>query len=190
MDERPKLAGRAAPEDPQTPRGRVVQCADADEAVRQIRRRGLAVVTFAGYSGSGYARPAEAERRMREQLARFSPSEVVICAGATPDGIGRIYPLAARAGFDTIGIVSSLAQQQHVPFSEAVAVVYVVQDDAWGGAQGDRLSPTSEAMVAACDEMIAIGGGAIAQAELAEAQRRGKRVTRIATDAKPVAGGS
>lgn len=166
---------------------RVIQCTEPGQAVRMIRELGRKVVTFTGYSGNGYAQPAEAERQIREQLARFSPAEALICAGATPDGIGSVYPSALRAGFNTIGIVSSQVQQQDVPFSEDVEVVYVVEDDAWGGAQGDHLSPTSEAMVAACDEMIGIGGGAIAQAELAEAKRRGKLVTFIPADAKSTA---
>ena len=45
-----------------------------------------------------------------------------------------------------------------------------------GWAAGTRLSPTSEVMVEASDEMIAIGGGAIARDELNEARRRGKPI--------------
>ena len=60
--------------------------------------------------------------------------------------------------------------------SDDVEVVYVIQDNTWGGRQGTRLSPTSEAMVEACDEMIGVGGGAIARDELEEARRRGKPV--------------
>jgi hypothetical protein len=87
-----------------------------------------------------------------------------------------VYPIAQRKGFRTIGIVSSRAEKEGAAMSDDVEVVYVVQDHTWGGRQGTRLSPTSEVMVEASDEMIAIGGGAIARDELDEARRRGKPV--------------
>ena len=77
-----------------------------------------------------------------------------------------VYPIARRKGFLTIGIVSSRAETEGVAMSDDVEVVYVVKDDSWGGRQRTQLSPTSEAMVEACDEMIGIGGGAIARDEM------------------------
>ena len=93
-----------------------------------------------------------------------------------------VYSVARRKGFRTIGIVSSLAETEGTAMSDDVEVVYVVKDDTWGGRQGTRLSPTSEAVVEACDEMIGIGGGAIARDELEEARRRGKPVTFFPAD--------
>ena len=156
---------------------RVVQADDAASAVEAIRGTGQRVVTFCGFSGTGYEDPAAVERVLREQLARFAPQSTTICAGATAEGIGMVYPIARRKGFRTIGIVSSRAETEGAAMSDDVEVVYVVKDDTWGGRQGTRLSPTSEAMVEACDEMIGIGGGAIARDELEEARRRGKPVT-------------
>lgn len=161
---------------------RVVQAADSSFAVEAIRRSGLKVVTFCGFSGTGYEDPVAVERVVREQLARFAPQTTIICAGATTEGIGMVYPIARRKGFCTIGIVSSLAEVEGVAMSDEVEVVYVIKDDTWGGRQGTRLSPTSEAMVEACDEMIGVGGGAVARDELEEARRRGKPVTFIPAD--------
>lgn len=161
---------------------RVVEAADASSAVEAIRESGKKVITFCGFSGTGYEDPAKVERALREQLTRFEPQTTTICAGATADGIGIVYPLATRKGFRTIGIVSSRAEAEGAVLSKDVEVVYVVKDDAWGGRQGALLSPTSQAMVAACDEMIGIGGGAIARDELEEARGQGKRVTFIPAD--------
>jgi methylmalonyl-CoA mutase cobalamin-binding subunit len=122
------------------------------------------------------------ERVLREQLARFAPQSTTICAGATAEGIGMVYPIARRKGFRTIGIVSSRAEAESAAMSDDVEVVYVVKDSTWGGRQGTQLSPTSEAMVKACDEMIGIGGGVIARDELEEARRRGKPVTFFPAD--------
>jgi len=155
---------------------RVVQAEDTASALEAIRGSGQRVVAFLGFSGTGYEDPAAVERVLREQLARFAPRSTTICAGATAEGIGMVYPIAQRKGFRTIGIVSSRAEKEGVAMSDDVEVVYVVQDDTWGGRQGTRLSPTSEVMVEASDEMIAIGGGAIARDELDEARRRGKPV--------------
>lgn len=161
---------------------RVVHVQDAVSAVESIRASGQRVVTFCGFSGTGYEDPAAVERVIGEQLARLKPQQTTICAGATADGIGVVYPIARRKGFRTIGIVSSLAQAECAAMSNDVEMVYVVEDDTWGGRQGERLSPTSEAMVGACDEVIGIGGGAIARDEMEEARARGKPVTFVPAD--------
>lgn len=161
---------------------RVVAAASASSAVDAIHASGQRVVAFCGFSAAGYEDSQEVEHLLCAQLARFSPQSTVICSGATADGIGMIYPLARRAGFRTIGIVSSLAQAEGIAMSNDVDVVYFVQDDTWGGRQGALLSPTSEAMVTACDEMIGVGGGAIARDELDEMRKRGKPVHFIPAD--------
>jgi hypothetical protein len=161
---------------------RVVQATSAACAVDAIRGSGRRVVTFCGFSAAGYEDAEEVERLLCEQLARFSPQFTIICSGATVDGIGMIYPLARRAGFRTVGIVSSRAEAECVALSNDVEVVYVVRDAVWGGRQDGRLSPTSEATVEACDEMIGVSGGAIARDELEEARQRGKPVCFIPAD--------
>ena len=154
-----------------------------DEAVALVRRSGRWVVMFAGFSGAGYDDPAAVERVIVQVLDEFKPASTIVAAGATPEGIGAVYVLAKQRGFATIGIVSAIAEKEGAAFSPAVDVVYAIADDTWGGRGADgRLSPTSSAIVAAADEMIAIGGGDIARDEMIAARALGKRVRYFAAD--------
>ena len=135
------------------------------------------MVTFTGFSGTGYEDEAEVREVILKELKNFDPSDTLICAGATPEGIGMVYPVALQKGFCTAGIVSSRARSEGASFSTECEVVFVVEDTTWGGKQDNgRLSATSQAMVGACDVMIGIGGGAIARDELEEARKKGKTV--------------
>ncbi|HEV8256285.1 MAG TPA: hypothetical protein VGR42_04840 [Casimicrobiaceae bacterium] len=163
--------------------GRIVRPADADAAIARIREAGRSVVTFVGFSGAGYEDAAAVERVIAKLLDDLSPTSVLICAGATPEGIGAVYPLAKKRGFSTIGIVSALAEKEGAAFSQHVDTVFVIADDTWGGLNTDgKLSQTSSAMVGATDELIAIGGGEIARDEIAAATAMGKKVRYIVAD--------
>jgi hypothetical protein len=155
-----------------------------EEWLKRIRSQGLVrVVTFAGFSGTGYEDEAEVRKLVRDELKDFDPSDTLVCAGATPGGIGMVYPLARQRGFRTAGIVSSRAREEGVSFSAECEFLLVVDDSSWGGKLADgRLSPTSAAMVNACDVMIGIGGGAIARDELEAARAKGKGVRFHPTD--------
>ncbi|MEJ2541600.1 MAG: hypothetical protein P8188_16820, partial [Gemmatimonadota bacterium] len=141
-------------------------------------RRDELVVTFTGYSGSGYEDQDAFLRRARSLLAEFDPESTIVNAGATEEGIGAVYELAREMGFETTGIVSSQALEADAAFSPFVDTIYVVADDRWGGRveETGRLSPTSEAMVVVSDVVLAIGGGAVARDELVAARDRGKEV--------------
>jgi hypothetical protein len=161
----------------------IVHPANADAAIIRISEAGRSVVTFVGFSGTGYEDAAAVERVIAKLLDDLSPTSVLICAGATPEGIGAVYPLARKRGFTTIGIVSALAEKEGATFSKDVDTVFVIADDTWGGLNTDgKLSQTSSAMVGAADEMIAIGGGEIARDEIAAAMAMGKRVRYIVAD--------
>ena len=72
-------------------------------------------------------------------------------------------------------------------FSLSVAaceLATTVKDAAWGGFMegGNRLSPTSMAMVESSDVLIGIGGGEVARDELITAKRFGKEVRFIPAD--------
>ena len=157
---------------------REMDCEDAQLAVGGIRLLGRArVMTFTGFSGTGYEDEAEARGIIIKELKNLDPSDTLVCAGATSEGIGMVYPLALQMGFRTAGIVSSRARSEGTNFSTDCEVVFVVDDITWGGKQGNgRLSATSQAIVGACDVMIGIGGGAIARDELEEARKKGKTV--------------
>ncbi len=142
------------------------------------------VVTFVGYSGAAYEHPAAMLEQAAEVLARLDPSNTIVNIGGTPDGIGAVYGLAKRGGFVTTGIVSTQAMRYQAPLSPCVDRVFYVQDDTWGGFidQGQRLSPTSSAMLDNSDMIIGIGGGQVARDELTAAMRSGKDTHYFAAD--------
>lgn len=138
---------------------------------------GERVVTFLGFSDAGYEDEAHVRDLLLAELESLDPRDTTVCAGATAQGIGMVYPLALRKGFRTAGIVSSRARAEGVQFCEDCECVFVVNDDTWGGKQiNGHLSSTSQAVVNASDVMIAIGGGEIARAELEEGRNNRKLV--------------
>lgn len=142
------------------------------------------VVTFLGYSGAEYEDPAAMLEQAGATLKKFDPRRTVVNIGATAVGIGAVYELAKSKGFETAGIVSSQAKEQQVALAECVDFVFYVRDSSWGGylPGTTTLSPTSEAMVAASDVVVAIGGGDVARDELLAAKRLKKRTTFIPAD--------
>lgn len=157
---------------------REVDAEDAQAAVEGIRSQGRPrVVTFLGFSDSGYEDEAAVRETLLAELRQFDPLDTLVCAGATTEGIGMVYPLAVRQGFRTAGVVSSLARREGAQLSTECEIVFIVNDKTWGGKQANgRLSATSKAMVWASDVLIAIGGGAIARDELEDARRQGRTV--------------
>ncbi len=136
------------------------------------------VITFVGYSGSEYKDKAAMLEKAGRILDEFDSSRTIINIGATPEGIGAVYELAKRKGFITTGIVSTQAKEYNAEVSPCVDYVFYVEDATWGGfiEGGERLSPTSTAMVENSDVLIGIGGGKVARDELIAAIRSGKQV--------------
>ncbi|MEO7852878.1 MAG: hypothetical protein ABIR94_11590 [Rubrivivax sp.] len=149
-----------------------------------LRARGKRVLTFAGYSASGYQDPAAMLGAAAQVLAGHSPGCTWINIGATEAGIGAVYPLARQLGFATLGIVSSLAREQALALSPSVDRVFFVADSHWGGCLpgSTQLSPTSAALVEHSDELVAIGGNRVAADELMAACAAGKAVRFMAAD--------
>ncbi|WP_143044919.1 hypothetical protein [Variovorax sp. YR216] len=140
-----------------------------------IRPPGRNVLTFLGYSGAGYQSEAAMLANAAEVLDKHDPARTTVNIGATADGIGAVYRLARSRGFPTMGVVSSQAVESKAAWSPHVERIYVIEDSTWGGKIDGKLSPTSAAMVAVSDEIVAIGGGEIARDELMAAQAEGKR---------------
>jgi hypothetical protein len=138
---------------------------------------GKRVLTFFGYSVE-YENQEAMLAIARQRLSRIPTDTVLINIGATASGIGAIYPLAKAMGFTTTGIVSSVAAEHMENISDAVDYVCFVADTQWGGkVKGtDRLSPTSQAMVACSDVLVAIGGGEVTRDELMAGKALGKPV--------------
>ena len=161
-----------------------IHTGDAATIARQLKATGKKVLTFVGYSGAGYQDPDALAREASRILDRHAPARTMINIGGTAEGIGQIYALAKGKGFETLGIVSSLARQEQLPLSPCVDTVFFVPDSTWGGElpQGKGLSPTSSAIVYSSDALVGIGGGEVARDELLAARRAGKPVTFIPAD--------
>lgn len=161
-----------------------IRTGDAATIARQLKATGKKVLTFVGYSGAGYQDPDALVREASRILDRHDPARTLINSGGTAEGIGQIYELAKGKGFETLGIVSSLARREQVPLSAWVDTVFFVPDSTWGGElpQGRGLSATSSAIVRSSDELVGIGGGEVARDELLAARRAGKPVTFIPAD--------
>ncbi|NND33993.1 MAG: hypothetical protein HKN76_15500 [Saprospiraceae bacterium] len=142
------------------------------------------VITFMGFSGSGYEHRERVEDLIRSILDNYSPSNFIVNAGATKDGIGMVYPTAKNMGFITTGIVSTQAKKYQAEISDHVDYVLFMQDATWGGFiestskknQTKKLSLTSAVMVEVSDVIHAIGGGAVSRDELIVASEKGKEV--------------
>jgi hypothetical protein len=149
-----------------------------------LRAHAKRVLTFVGYSASGYQDLAMMLGAAAQVLAGHSPGRTWVNIGATEEGIGAIYPLARQLGFATLGIASSLVCQRALALSPAVDRVFFVADDHWGGCLPDstQLTPTSTAIVEHSDEMVAIGGNRVAADELMAAYAAGKVVRFVAAD--------
>ena len=146
----------------------ITQIASLEEVKEWFTSQSKQVVTFVGYSGTGYENEDEMLEIASNQLQELNPEKVIVNIGGTPEGIGKVYRLAKDKGFETTGIVSTQANVWEVPISEYVDRVFYVQDEAWGGyiERTTTLTPTSKAMVDVSDIMVAIGGGDVANAEM------------------------
>jgi hypothetical protein len=149
-----------------------------------LSRRKQRVLTFAGYSATGYQDPAAMLAFAATVLDAHLPDSTIVNSGATPQGIGAVYPLARQRGFTTIGIVSSLARTERITPSPFVDEVFYIEDRVWGGLLpgSTQLSATSAAIVAHSQEFVAIGGGVIAAIELCAARAAGRAVQFMPAD--------
>lgn len=139
-----------------------------------------------GYSALEYEDPDALEQAAIADLGNLDPNQTIIAIGATPYGIGRLYPIAKELGFMTLGIVSSTAVGRNEECAEGVDAIVVVKDTEWGGfrygqqRQDQRrglLSPTTRVFVGASDSIAAYGGGNITAVSIEEMWRRDKPVS-------------
>jgi len=154
------------------------------EARAFFRGQGKTVLTLLGYSGAGYEDETALVTHVTALLEKYDPRTTIVNIGATIDGIGRVYELAKQRGFVTSGIVSTQARDSNATLSPCVDHVFYVKDPSWGGfiEGSERLSPTSDAMVAVSDHLVAIGGGEVSRDELIAARRAGKNTRFIPAD--------
>lgn len=162
--------------------------ATPEEVIHHFRKKGKVVLTFCGFSGARYENKDELRKHLDKILEKHDPKKTIVNCGATAVGIGAAYEIAKKREFETTGIVSSLAKpfakESPETISPAVDTVFFVEDKLWGGIvkETGRLSPTSRAMVQCSDEIVAIGGGAVARDELLAAKKAGKKYTFVPAD--------
>ena len=111
----------------------VVRSAARSEIKAFFDERRLQTLTFMGYSGAEDQDPAAMLALAGQILNKYAPQKTMVIIGATREGIGAVYDLAKSKGFTTVGIVSSQAKANNVPFSSCVDHVFVVEDATWGG---------------------------------------------------------
>lgn len=148
-----------------------------EQAVAFFKKQNKTVLTFYGYAVD-YQNAAEPRKTVREILLQHAPSTTLVNYGATRAGMGAVYEVAKTMGFTTTGIVSTLALEFPDDISPYVDHICFVGDSTWGGklADSNELAPTSKAMIAASDLLIAVGGGEISRDELMAAQAQGKAI--------------
>lgn len=148
-----------------------------EQAVAFFKAQGKSVLSFYGYAVD-YQNATEPRKTVRDVLLKHAPSTTLVNYGATKAGMGAVYPLAKSMGFTTTGIVSTLALYTPGEISPDVEHICFIGDTQWGGKVGDseELSPTSKAMIACSDMLVALGGGEISRDELVAARDIGKPV--------------
>jgi hypothetical protein len=161
-----------------------VREASPEDIVGFFAKTEMTILTLLGYSDTGYEDKAAMLNHVALLLDQMETSSTIVNIGATLSGIGAAYELAKQKGFITSGIVSTCARECRAPLSPYVDMTFFVSDDVWGGYVGatKQLSSTSEAMVAASSELVAIGGGPIARDEFIAAARLGKPTHFIPAD--------
>jgi len=149
-----------------------------DQAISFIKGRGKMMLTFYGYSGMGYEDEHGMLQIAKRVLNQYLPEKTLFVSGATKVGIGAVYRVAKAMGFETAGIVTTEALGSPGDISDAVNHICFIKDTQYGGMlpNSDELSPTSKAMVACSDILIAIGGGDISRDELLEGKKQGKPI--------------
>jgi hypothetical protein len=147
------------------------------EAIAFFKQQSKTVVTFYGYAVK-YNDEEGMLKIVREVLSNYHPEKTLVNIGATMGGMGTAYPLIKSLGFTTTGIVSTEALENPEYISPAVDHICFIKDKQWGGnlPNSNELSPTSQAMVACSDILIAIGGNDIARDELLAGKAQGKPI--------------
>lgn len=138
-------------------------------------------IVFAGFSGLEYAAADRVDTHVRaildEKIAQYGKDNLVAVAGATEEGIGRIYAIAKSLGIATLGIVSTEAEKWDVPISPYCDKVIYVPDPkgTWEVNAEDGESYTVKAAwisrmrggLGGC--LVLLGGGDVAVTELKQA---------------------
>lgn len=149
----------------------------ADEIIKMIAKKDKKVYTLFGYSALGYQNKGDLLENIRKELSEISAEEYIVCIGATEEGIGSAYKVAKDLGFETIGVVSTQALSYSGKFSDFVDMIYIVNDDLWGGFVPftNKLAETTKVFLSISETISAYGGGKNTATTLAEANKLGTK---------------
>lgn len=166
-----------------------IYAATSQEAISATQAKRKKVFTLIGFSAKGYEKAQDVETLLRRELGKKDNKNTIINVGATEVGIGMAYKIAKDAGFETMGIVSSLAIKdkdltKDNPFAKHVDTIYVIKDETWGGIDPatNKLSATSQAMIGVSSEVLGIGGDVVGRDEMLAAAQKDLVVIFYPTD--------
>jgi hypothetical protein len=158
----------------------VTDLLSADAAIAKAKevRRGKEIVTFMGNSSLGYQDLDVVDEILIGKLSGLNPAKHIINCGATKGGISRVYELAKKMGFETMGVVSNQALSYAGQFSPFVDHIILVADSKWGGRLADgSLTPVTRVFVEISDEMFAVGGGKNTAVTIEAFEATGKKLS-------------
>ncbi len=150
---------------------------DKESAIKAISSYNKKVVTFAGFSRQGYKDHQAFHDAIVHELNQLDSKKYIINAGGSSVGIGYVYEVAKKMGFQTIGTVSEKAGD---PASQSryADEIFVIKDNLYGGYDpktGQR-STTTETFLAISDKLVAMAGGQITGMEIEMFQKAGKKI--------------
>jgi len=144
------------------------------------------VLVFSGFSGLGYKDAASLDLKLNQLLDEASADHgahnLMVVAGATSDGIGRVYELASKKGIATLGIVSEQARGQ--ASRDCHHVVYVPDPQNTWQVLDEKGSSYMVEVARNGGTFYALGGGSVTLGELNEAKALGVK-TQALPDFEP-----
>lgn len=146
-------------------------------------------VVFVGHSGKGYIEPenlrADLHQRIEDIMQRtgMERSQLMVLAGATPQGIGLVYEVAHALEVPAMGIVADAGAQWTSAYCPTVMTVRNPEADDWSTRlpeSGEEMAVTALRIAATAGrgcELIAVNGGPQAFEEALAAARAGFQVS-------------
>lgn len=134
------------------------------------------VMVFSGFSSMGYENTEKLQdyitKEIKQNIDEHGIHNLLIVAGATPEGIGCVYDIAKNLGVSTFGIVSQQASTNSLSKNCESVMQIKDPDNSWKvlDDSGDSY------MVYAASKngcFLAFGGGSVTLSELEEAAGKG-----------------
>ncbi|WGL99244.1 hypothetical protein QE177_05025 [Arsenophonus sp. aPb] len=134
------------------------------------------VLVFSGFSAMGYEDIEKLQEYITKEIKQHIDEQgihnLLIVAGATPDGIGCVYDIAKNLGVCSLGIVSQQAPTNSLAKNCQSVIQIKDLDNSWKVLDD---SGNSYMVYAASKNgcFLAFGGGSVTLSELEEAEKKG-----------------